>query len=127
MRRLRAPYRAAAAWALKSAISILEAPSFGGRRVDDHTREFVISRWQPDISLYRFDLAFDVVRICKWRIGVGQVPESDRGAGCGADGRARCRSSIRHMSFEEKRPVPTNHLELMLAIAAISYCVLSDS
>ena len=61
----------AAAQALEiigSAIGILEAHPFIGRRVDDHIRELVISRGATGyLALYRFDSAFDVVRILRVR------------------------------------------------------------
>ena len=61
----------AAAQALESigsAIGILEAHPFIGRRVDDHIRELVISRGTTGyLALYRFDPAFDVVRILRVR------------------------------------------------------------
>ena len=61
----------AAAQALESigsAIGILEAHPFIGRRVDDQIRELVISRGATGyLALYRFDSAFDVVRILRLR------------------------------------------------------------
>ena len=61
----------AAAQALESigsAIGILEAHPFIGRRVDDHIRELVISRGAAGyLALYRFDPAYDVVRILRVR------------------------------------------------------------
>jgi len=61
----------AAAQALESigsAIGILEAHPFIGRRVDDHIRELVISRGPAGyLALYRFDPAYDVVRILRVR------------------------------------------------------------
>jgi plasmid stabilization system protein ParE len=61
----------AAAQALESigsAIGILEAHPFIGRRVDDYIRELVISREATGyLALYRFDSAFDVVRILRVR------------------------------------------------------------
>lgn len=39
-----------------------------GRRVDDHIRELVISRGATGyLALYRFDAAFDIVRILRIR------------------------------------------------------------
>ena len=53
---------------IRSAIGILEAHPFIGRRVDDHVRELVISRVATGyLALYRFDSAFDVVRILRVR------------------------------------------------------------
>lgn len=53
---------------IRSAIGILEAHPFIGRRVDDHIRELVISRGTTGyLALYRFDPAFDVVRILRVR------------------------------------------------------------
>ena len=61
----------AAAQALESigsAIGILEAHPFIGRREDAHIRELVISRGATGyLALYRFDSAFDVVRILRVR------------------------------------------------------------
>jgi plasmid stabilization system protein ParE len=61
----------AAAQALErigSAIGILEAHPFIGRRIDDHIRELVIS-WGATgyLALYRFDPAFDVVQVSRVR------------------------------------------------------------
>jgi plasmid stabilization system protein ParE len=51
-----------------SAIGILEVHPFIGRRVDDQIRELVISREVTGyLALYRFDSAFDVVRILRIR------------------------------------------------------------
>ena len=51
-----------------SAIDILEAHPFIGRRVDDHIRELVISRGATGyIALYLFDPSYDVVRILRVR------------------------------------------------------------
>jgi plasmid stabilization system protein ParE len=51
-----------------SAIGVLEAHPFIGRRVDDHIRELVISRGTTGyLALYRFDPAFDVVRVLRVR------------------------------------------------------------
>jgi addiction module RelE/StbE family toxin len=53
---------------IKSAVSILEAHPLIGRRVDDHIRELVISREATGyLALYRFDPAYDVVRILRVR------------------------------------------------------------
>jgi plasmid stabilization system protein ParE len=53
---------------IRSAIGVLEAHSFIGRRVDDHIRELVISRGTTGyLALYRFDPVFDVVRILRGR------------------------------------------------------------
>ncbi len=62
---------AAAAQALDgvgSAIAILEVHPLIGRRVDEHLRELVISRGASGyLALYRFDAAFDCVRILRVR------------------------------------------------------------
>jgi plasmid stabilization system protein ParE len=51
-----------------SAIGILELHPLIGRRVDDHVRELVIARGTTGyLALYRFDPAFDVVRILRVR------------------------------------------------------------
>ena len=53
---------------IRSAVGILEAHSFIGRRVDNHIRELVISLGTTGyLALYRFDPAFDVVRILRVR------------------------------------------------------------
>lgn len=53
---------------IRNAIGILEAHPFIGRRVDDQIRELVISRGATGyLALYRFDPAFDVVRILRIR------------------------------------------------------------
>jgi plasmid stabilization system protein ParE len=53
---------------ITSAVSILEAHPLIGRRVDDHIRELVISREATGfLALYRFDPAYDVVRILRVR------------------------------------------------------------
>ena len=53
---------------IRSAIGILEAHPYIGRRVDDQIRELVISREVTGyLALYRFDPAFDVVRILRIR------------------------------------------------------------
>ena len=61
----------AAAQALEgigSAVGVLEAHPFIGRRVDDHIRELVISQGTTGyLALYRFDPALDVVRILRIR------------------------------------------------------------
>ena len=49
---------------IRSAVSILEAHPLIGRRIDHHIRELVISqRATGYLALYRFDAAFDVIRI----------------------------------------------------------------
>jgi len=64
-------YPEAAAQALdgiRGAIGILEAHPFIGRRIDNQVRELVISRSATGyLALYRFDPAFDVVRILRIR------------------------------------------------------------
>ena len=61
----------AAAQGLKSigsAIEILEAHPFIGRRVDDRIRELVVSRGATGyIALYLFDPSYDVVRVLRVR------------------------------------------------------------
>jgi addiction module RelE/StbE family toxin len=53
---------------IRSAVSILEAHPLIGRRIDDHIRELVISqRATGYLALYRFDAAFDVIRILRVR------------------------------------------------------------
>ena len=53
---------------IRSAASILEAHPLIGRRVDHHIRELVIShRATGYLALYRFDGAFDVIRILRIR------------------------------------------------------------
>jgi plasmid stabilization system protein ParE len=53
---------------IRSAIGILDVHRFIGQRVDDHIRELVISRGATGyLALYRFDSAFDVVRILRIR------------------------------------------------------------
>ena len=53
---------------IRSAIGILEAHPFIGRRLDDHIRELIISRGATGyLALYRFDPIFDVVRILRVR------------------------------------------------------------
>jgi plasmid stabilization system protein ParE len=51
-----------------SAIGILEVHPLIGRRIDDRIRELVISqRATGYVALYRFDAAFDVIRILRMR------------------------------------------------------------
>ncbi len=53
---------------IRSAVGILEAHPLIGRRIDGHIRELVISqRATGHLALYRFDAAFDVVRILRIR------------------------------------------------------------
>ena len=53
---------------IRSAVSILEAHPLIGRHVDHHIRELVISqRATGYLALYRFDAAFDVIRILRIR------------------------------------------------------------
>ena len=53
---------------IRSAIGILEAHPLVGRRVESRIRELVISRAHTGyLALYRFDQAFDVVRILRIR------------------------------------------------------------
>ena len=53
---------------IRSAIDILAAHPFIGRRVDNHIHELVISRGATGyLALYRFDAAFGVVRILRVR------------------------------------------------------------
>ena len=53
---------------IRSAIVILEAHPLIGGRVDDQIRELVIARGATGyLALYRFDSAFDVVRILRIR------------------------------------------------------------
>jgi plasmid stabilization system protein ParE len=53
---------------IRSAIGILDAHPFIGRRVDDHIRELVISQGTTGyLALYRFDPVFDVGRILRVR------------------------------------------------------------
>ena len=53
---------------IRSAVSILEAHPLIGRRIDDHIRELVVSqRATGYLALYRFDEAFDVIRILRMR------------------------------------------------------------
>ena len=53
---------------IRSAIGILEAHPLIGRRIEGHIRELVIS-WGVTgyLALYRFDSAFDLVRILRIR------------------------------------------------------------
>ncbi len=51
---------------IRSAVGILEGHPLIGRRIDGHIRELVISqRATGYLALYRFDAAFDVVRILR--------------------------------------------------------------
>ena len=53
---------------IRSAVGILEAHPLIGRRVDGHIRELVISqRATGYVALYRFDAAYDVIRILRIR------------------------------------------------------------
>ena len=53
---------------IRSAVGILEAHPLIGRRIDGHIRELVISqRATGYLALYRFDAAFDVIRILRIR------------------------------------------------------------
>lgn len=53
---------------IRSAVGILEAHPLIGRRIEGHIRELVISqRATGYLALYRFDAAFDVVRILRIR------------------------------------------------------------
>ena len=53
---------------IRSAVGILEAHPLIGRRIDAHIRELVISqRATGYLALYRFDAAFDVIRILRIR------------------------------------------------------------
>jgi plasmid stabilization system protein ParE len=53
---------------IRSAVGVLEAHPLIGRRIDGHIRELVISqRATGYLTLYRFDVAFDVVRILRIR------------------------------------------------------------
>ena len=53
---------------IRSAIAVLDMHPLVGRRVDTYIRELVIS-WGDTgyLALYRFDAAFDVVRILRIR------------------------------------------------------------
>lgn len=53
---------------IRSAVGILEVHPLIGRRIDGHIRELVISqRATGYLALYRFDAAFDVVRVLRIR------------------------------------------------------------
>ena len=53
---------------IRSAVGILGAHPLIGRREDEHLHELVISRGATGyLALYRFDPAFDVVRILRVR------------------------------------------------------------
>ena len=53
---------------IRSAVDILEAHPLIGRRIEGHIRELVISqRATGYLALYRFDAAFDVIRILRIR------------------------------------------------------------
>ena len=53
---------------IRSAVSILEAHPLIGRRIEHQIRELVISqRATGYLTLYRFDAAFDVIRILRIR------------------------------------------------------------
>jgi addiction module RelE/StbE family toxin len=53
---------------IRSAVGILQAHPLIGRRVDGHIRELVISHGATGyLALYRFDTAFDVIRILRIR------------------------------------------------------------
>jgi addiction module RelE/StbE family toxin len=53
---------------IRSAVGILEAHPLIGRRIDGHIRELVISHGATGyLALYRYDAAFDVVRILRIR------------------------------------------------------------
>jgi addiction module RelE/StbE family toxin len=53
---------------IMSAVTILEAHPYIGRRVEGHIRELIISRGKTGyVALYRFDAAADVVRILRVR------------------------------------------------------------
>ena len=53
---------------IRSAVLILEGHPLIGRRIDHHIRELVIShRATGYLALYRFDAAFDVIRILRIR------------------------------------------------------------
>jgi addiction module RelE/StbE family toxin len=53
---------------IRGAVSILEAHPLIGPRIDGHIRELVISqRATGYLALYRFDAAFDVIRILRIR------------------------------------------------------------
>jgi len=53
---------------ITSAVGILQAHPLIGRRIDGHIRELVISHGATGyLALYRFDTAFDVIRILRIR------------------------------------------------------------
>jgi plasmid stabilization system protein ParE len=53
---------------IRSAVDILQVHPLIGRRIDGHIRELVISqRATGYLALYRFDAAFDVVRVLRIR------------------------------------------------------------
>jgi addiction module RelE/StbE family toxin len=53
---------------IRSAVGILKAHPLIGRRIDGYIRELVIShRATGYLALYRFDAAFDVIRILRIR------------------------------------------------------------
>ena len=53
---------------IRSAVRILDAHPLIGRRIEGHIRELVISqRATGYLALYRFDAAFDVIRILRIR------------------------------------------------------------
>jgi plasmid stabilization system protein ParE len=53
---------------IRSAVGILEVHPLIGRRIEGHIRELVISqRATGYLALYRFDAAFDVIRILRIR------------------------------------------------------------
>jgi plasmid stabilization system protein ParE len=53
---------------IRSAVGILEVHPLIGRRIDGHIRELVISqRATGYLALYRFDAAFDGIRILRIR------------------------------------------------------------
>ena len=53
---------------IRSAVGILQAHPLIGRRIDGHIRELVISHGETGyLALYRFDRAFDVIRILRIR------------------------------------------------------------
>src|ERR1700676_4645273 len=53
---------------IRSAVLILEAHPLIGGRTDHHIRELAISQRAPRyLALYRFDAAFDVIRILRIR------------------------------------------------------------
>lgn len=53
---------------IRSAVGILQVHPLIGRRIDGHIRELVISHGAAGyLALYRFDAAFDVIRILRIR------------------------------------------------------------